>query len=645
ELVAGERRLRAARLAGLETVPVIVYELDERAAQEIVLIENLQREDLTVTEEARGYEAALALRDDAGRPVYTQESLAAKLGKKVGYIRDRLKLLLCPELLITAVEAGEVALSTAMLVGRIPGDKERVEAAKKVLSPTRQDVPLNYEQTREMIREEFMVSLQKPGFDLEDAELVPVRVDDDGSRIFGGACVGCPFAVKQEHALQMESPKNGAKIVSGSGTMLCTLPSCFKKKQDAAWRIIARQAEAAGSRVLEGDAAAKVFNTWNGEVTDSAPYVALDEAPGYTDLGMLSYENKKKWRSLLKGAELEVVVARHPKTGRRVELVERKPAQQIVRAKLKGGGAAADVKDLAQAEAARKEQRAEDLRKAKLEKITLHECVGDVLASVGRKGVGVEEGCLLFQMALDNGGADGMKFFKEWLGLKLPKGTARSGRDYEESILEAVRARAVSVNDWLGFIVVAVIARGLAWQGCDNEDLELLMERYGVKKKEVARRAQALLDAGKKAPKGKRLDKADSDDRDDGVEVKPDLDLLERCRVWRAENPGRGAAALADALGLSYDEACRCVDALIDEAAPAEDPAAASADEGGGDEAADVAFKNQVRWIAEGSAKVGDYIGVKPKADEVEALAEWNRERMRYNRAVKKYKQRPDLLR
>lgn len=74
ELVAGERRWRAAGLAGLDTVPVIVRELSDLAAQEIVLIENLQREDLTVSEEARGYQKALSLvgpdgnRSTASRP-------------------------------------------------------------------------------------------------------------------------------------------------------------------------------------------------------------------------------------------------------------------------------------------------------------------------------------------------------------------------------------------------------------------------------------------------------------------------------------------------------------------------------------------------------------------------------------------------
>jgi ParB family transcriptional regulator, chromosome partitioning protein len=86
EIVAGERRFRAAKLAGLEEVPVIVRELDDRETLEIALIENLQREDLNPLEEARAYQGLL----DLGS---TQEELAKALGKGRSTITNGLRLL------------------------------------------------------------------------------------------------------------------------------------------------------------------------------------------------------------------------------------------------------------------------------------------------------------------------------------------------------------------------------------------------------------------------------------------------------------------------------------------------------------------------------------------------------------------------
>ena len=90
-IVAGERRYRAAMLAGLETVPVIVKNYDERATREISLIENLQREDLNAIEEA---EAIRELMDSFD---LTQEEIASKLGKSRPAIANSLRLLNCPK--------------------------------------------------------------------------------------------------------------------------------------------------------------------------------------------------------------------------------------------------------------------------------------------------------------------------------------------------------------------------------------------------------------------------------------------------------------------------------------------------------------------------------------------------------------------
>jgi ParB/RepB/Spo0J family partition protein len=619
ELVAGERRLRAAKLAGLERVPVIVHDLDDAAAQEIVLIENLQREDLTVREEARGYRKALDLRDAAGLPCYTQATLAAKIGKSISHIADRLKLLLCPDSLVNAVESGEVALSTAMLVGRIPDAKAREVAARKVLQPEIQEVPLNYEQTREMVREQFMVSLQKPGFDIEAAELLPVVLDEvTGERLMGGSCLDCPFATD---ASASESPPRNSVVGSrGAGShALCTLPACHRKKQDAAWKILRGAAEAQNTRVIEGDGAREIFKGYRGALTHDAGYVDLSAKPEYSELGQIAYENKKTWKQLLKGASIDVVLARHPVSGQRIELVDKKQAIIIAKAQLHGRDADAEIKDANEAADIEKERRATEIRAQKIEQHMVHEGLSDLVAAIERRGMSLEDLDYLFQVTLEQSGADGARSMRLWLDLKLPKGTVTSERDYEEEILMHVRARATTQSAWLGYITAATLCKHIKYSGSNHEDFVEFKTRFGVKDVELKRRAEALLDAGKKvkAVPAPELPVVVADEPMQGADLRGEIKRM--IQEWRAENPGCGVAAVADALMISYDLAASICDELIDDQAPAQ-----------------MSFDEQVGALVVGSHKIADLIGKTPAKDAPERKA-WDARRLKLTRAVKDF--------
>ena len=91
EIIAGERRWRASKLAGLTTVPVIIKDLSDKQSLEIAIIENIQREDLNVLEEAKGYERLM------NEFSYTQEVLSTMLGKSRSHIANTLRLLRLPE--------------------------------------------------------------------------------------------------------------------------------------------------------------------------------------------------------------------------------------------------------------------------------------------------------------------------------------------------------------------------------------------------------------------------------------------------------------------------------------------------------------------------------------------------------------------
>lgn len=107
EIVAGERRWRAAQLAGLHELPVIVRELGDRQVLEIALVENLQREDLSPIEEAEGYQRLI---DEFG---HTQEALAQEIGKSRSHIANTLRLLKLPEIVRRFLEEGKLTAGHA----------------------------------------------------------------------------------------------------------------------------------------------------------------------------------------------------------------------------------------------------------------------------------------------------------------------------------------------------------------------------------------------------------------------------------------------------------------------------------------------------------------------------------------------------
>ena len=103
EIIAGERRWRAAQQAGLKEVPIFVHELDDEAAFEAALVENLQREDLNAMETARAFQRLV---DDFG---YTQETIATKVGKERSTVANALRLLKLPEEVAGLVEDGQLS--------------------------------------------------------------------------------------------------------------------------------------------------------------------------------------------------------------------------------------------------------------------------------------------------------------------------------------------------------------------------------------------------------------------------------------------------------------------------------------------------------------------------------------------------------
>ncbi|MBR6551226.1 MAG: ParB/RepB/Spo0J family partition protein [Clostridia bacterium] len=127
QLVAGERRWRASRMAGLTEVPVVIKELTDAQVAEIALVENLQREDLDPIEEALGYKE-LAEKFD-----YTQEEISNLVGASRPAIANALRLLTLPEEIINLVSKKELSAGHARALLTLEDDKAKIELAKFVI--------------------------------------------------------------------------------------------------------------------------------------------------------------------------------------------------------------------------------------------------------------------------------------------------------------------------------------------------------------------------------------------------------------------------------------------------------------------------------------------------------------------------------
>lgn len=128
QIIAGERRWRAARLAGLSEIPAVIMEADDRKTMELALIENLQRQDLNPVEEALGYQRLV---NDYG---LTQDEAAQRVGKSRPAVANALRLLsLCPPVL-EKVRDGSLSAGHARAILSLKTEKKQLEAAQKIMA-------------------------------------------------------------------------------------------------------------------------------------------------------------------------------------------------------------------------------------------------------------------------------------------------------------------------------------------------------------------------------------------------------------------------------------------------------------------------------------------------------------------------------
>ncbi len=303
QIVIGERRWRAAKAAGLPTIPGSVREVDDALCLEIMLIENGRRTDLDPVEEAETYHR---LHQDFHLRL---EDIAGRVGKSTTAIFQRVKLMDCNADVRKALQEGNLSVSVAELIGRAVHPTQQGDALDRLAANQWEAAP-SYRDAKRIVEEEFMLRLAGVPWSLNDAKL-----DKEA-----GPCALCPKRTGSQREL---FPDTKAKDV-------CLDRVCFDGKRKAAKAARLEQAAADGSAVLEGDAATAVFDR-HGQVKRSSGYVDL----GRSATGIV--EPGKRVRSvgdmLGKRHRPPVTVVEVPGTDRVIELARSRDVEKAMKAK------------------------------------------------------------------------------------------------------------------------------------------------------------------------------------------------------------------------------------------------------------------------------------------------------------------------
>ena len=256
ELVAGERRYRASKLAGVADIPAMIRELTDDQVREIQIVENLQRDDLSELEEAEGFQQ---LMQHSG---LNADQVGAKIGRSRAHVYARLKLLELGTEARAALSAGKIEASTALLIARIPDSKLQAKALKEILDGEHdyqegKRVPLSHRKALKLVQDNYMLKLSSATFSIIAADLLPAA----------GACDVCPKRTGAE-------PDLFSDVKSAD---VCTDPSCFHKKEEAHAAAQVAAAEAKGLTVIAGKEALELKPDGHGQYTDKVKgYRRLD---------------------------------------------------------------------------------------------------------------------------------------------------------------------------------------------------------------------------------------------------------------------------------------------------------------------------------------------------------------------------------
>jgi len=457
ELAAGERRLLAAGRAGIELVPLVVRDMTDEELLDIALHENGKRADVHPLDEA---EAIARKRDEFGRSV---DEIAATIGRPVGYVVTRLKLIeLCPEAREAYLAGKGLTLATALVIARIPDQKLQAKATKDIANGNNgQGMP--YRDALRHVRDTFMLELSSAAFPITRADLVPAA----------GACTTCPKRTGNQRELFDDVDEKN----------ICTDPPCFREKTDAAWKERTAQARDAGLTIIEGKAAKELFPSRWDDNPRGNDYVALDAA---------CYEDKKHrtYRQLLKKAAKPDAVARNPHNGTSVELI----AKKGLTAKLKSAGHDFKAERASAGDDSWKKRQEAERRTKLVRERAAASAMGQVVAAVEKGKADKSYFRLLVDHERDMANDDGGAF--ERRGLKLDDNKAVA--EYVDGLTEA---------QLRGLLLELVIGGPVGWSGTYDKAFLAVCTHHGVDLKPLEAEARTALKAELKAKGGAKATK------------------------------------------------------------------------------------------------------------------------------------------
>lgn len=445
EIIAGERRYRASGIAGMETIPARILEVDDLTMLELQVIENLQREDLHPLEEAESYEALI--KSHGKLADYGVDDIAAKLGKSRAYIYARMKLCALGDKARAAFYDGDLNASTALLLARIPVT-ELQEKALTDITEERHSGPMSVREAQRHIQRTYMLHLVSAKFTITDGTLVPAA----------GSCMDC---LKRTGAnLDLFRDVGSADV--------CTDPICFDTKKAAHTERIKASALESGKKIITGAAAKKLKpNQWErpkGLVTPGQRYWPT--------------ESDKPLSELLGDSMPDTVLFEDPHTGELQEVILEDQVRQALQKnghKLSRAQSEYSAKNNAEANAAKTER---TYRRALLE--ATHDAVGMHLAS--GQTLGIDDLRMITTQAYARTAND-----------IRPPLAGLWGWDAKDTSTAFAIIKHLSPNDLALLLLDITLASDTyvnTWNtDAKPENLESAAQRYGVDKKQVKREA------------------------------------------------------------------------------------------------------------------------------------------------------------
>lgn len=367
ELVCGARRFRAARLAGLKTIPAMIRELNDHDARQMQHIENIQRQDVDKLEEAESFRS---LMDEFGMGA---DAIGEQIKQSRSYVYAALKILDLCQAGRQLLREGKMDFSKGLLIARIPSEAQQLKAIKDLTTKNYEgDDRYGARAAAEHVRQNYMLALDKARFSRTDADLLPEA----------GACTDCP---KRTGA----NPELFADVKSAD---VCTDAPCYRKKEEAHGKQLAAEASAKGQTVIVGKEAEELVASGYSVVPKLKGYRRLD----FADDSPTDQPLRKIIGKQMKAEGIEPIMIENPrKKGELLACLTNEVAGRLLKtvesqAKAEGAKAVSkEVQKFADEKKAKAEARAQaQYEQAWRDSLVTHTWVA--LASGGVKGFGID---------------------------------------------------------------------------------------------------------------------------------------------------------------------------------------------------------------------------------------------------------------